>query len=104
MSNLIDPTVKPALAEQFSLTRAKKAWGAGVAGLVTGLGTVSLSGIFADGKIDGTEVVGIIGASVGGFVLGFVGAWLPANKGAPTDALVQGDGLAAGDDAPKHAA
>jgi hypothetical protein len=104
MSNIIDPTVKPALAEQFSLTRAKKAWGAGVGGLVTGLGAVSLSGIFADGKVDGTEVIGIITAAVGGFVLGFIGAWLPKNTGSPTDALIQGDGLAAGDSAPEHRA
>lgn len=37
-------------------------------------------------------------------VLTTVATYQVPNKGAPTDALVQGDGLAAGDDAPKHAA
>lgn len=102
--SIIDPTVAPAVKSQFSLTRAKKAWGAGVAGLITGFGTISLSGIFADGKIDGTETLSIIGSVVGGFVLGFVGAWLPSNEGASApgknDALVAGDGLGG----PDHAA
>lgn len=78
MTNPIDPSVGTSLKEQFSLTRAKKAYAAGVAGAVTGAGTISLAGIFADGKVDGPEVVGIVGAVVGGFVLGFFGAWLPA--------------------------
>ncbi len=78
MSHLIDPSVKPSLKEQFSLARAKKAYGAGVAGAVAGAGTISLAGIFADGKITGPEVLAAGGAVVGGFVLGFFGAWLPA--------------------------
>lgn len=92
MTNPIDPTVGPSLAEQFSLTRAKKAYTAGIAGAVTGAGTISLAGIFADGKIDGPEVVGIVGAVVGGFVLGFFGAWLPAQ---PSSTSGQGNNEAA---------
>lgn len=83
-ATLVDPSVKPALREQFSLARAKKAYGAGVGGALAGAATISLSGVFADGKVDGTEVVGAIGAVVGGFVLGFVGAWLPAQPGSVT--------------------
>lgn len=106
MTQIIDPSVGPSLKEQFSLTRAKKAYTAGVAGAITGAGTVSLAGIFADGKIDGAEVGVIISAVVGGFVLAFVGAWLPSNAPTTTepgvgDVLVAGDGLG---DEPKHAA
>ncbi|ROS63918.1 hypothetical protein EDF42_2172 [Curtobacterium sp. PhB172] len=107
MSQIIDPSVGSSLKEQFSLARAKKAYAAGVAGAITGAGTVSLGGIFADGKVDGAEVGVIISAVVGGFVLAFVGAWLPTNTApdAPGtgDVLVKGDGL--GDDGePKHSA
>lgn len=105
MSQFIDSSVAPSLKEQFSLTRAKKAYSAGVGGAVVGAGTISLSGIFADGKIDGPEIVGAIGAVVGGFVVGFITAWLPKQPSstASADVLVPGDGL--GDTGePKHSA
>lgn len=105
--NLIDSSVPVALKDQFSAARAKKAYGAGVAGAITGAATISLSGVFADGKIDGAEVVGAIGAVVGGFVVGFFGAWLPSqNTAAPRkqDAITYGDGLAAEPDGPEHRA
>ena len=118
--NIIDSSVGETLKEQFSLQHAKKAWSAGIGGAITGAGTVSLAGVFADGKLDGAETGVIISAVVGGFVLGFVTAWLPRNGSTTTtrssdeppadvdepttgDALVPGDGL--GDDGqPKHAA
>lgn len=103
---IIDSSVPVALKDQFSLERAKKAYGAGVAGAVTGAATISLSGVFADGKIDGGEVTAAIGAVVGGFVIGFLGAWLPTqNTTAPRkqDALTYGDDLA-GDGDGRHEA
>lgn len=99
--SIIDSSVPVALKDQFSPARAKKAYLAGCAGAVTGLGTISLSGVFADGKIDGTEVTAGIGAVVGGFVLAFFGAWLPTqNPSAPRkqDAVVYGDELGAAPD------
>lgn len=102
---IIDSSVPVALKDQFSLARAKKAYGAGIAGAITGAGAISLSGVFADGKIDGSEVTTAIGAIVGGFVIAFLGAWLPTqNTTAPGkyDALVYNDGL--NDDGPKHSA
>lgn len=66
------------LKEQFSFALAKKAYVAGVGGAVAGLGVVSFAGVFADGKVDGTEVLAIGGAIVGGFVPAFLGAWLPS--------------------------
>jgi hypothetical protein len=93
-------SIKVALKDQFSLARAKKAYTAGVAGAVTGLTTnVTIAGVLADGKIDGAEVVSALGFTVGGFLLGFLGAWLPKqNPAAPRrqDAVVYGDEL--GDD------
>lgn len=64
----------------FTLNNAKKAYAAGLAGAVTGAGTISLTGIFADGKLDTGEVGGVVIAVVGGFILGFVGAWFPTNS------------------------
>lgn len=98
MSQVIDPSVATSLKEQFSLQHARKAYSAGVAGAITGAGTISLSGIFADGKITGPEVLAAGGAVVGGFVIAFFGAWLPTQKPTqpkpgPGDALVAGDGL-----------
>lgn len=101
--SFIDPSVKPSLKEQFSLEHAKKAYGAGATAAIAAVGTVSLSGIFADGKIDGPELLGIGGAIVGGFVFGFFGAWLPAQpatppKGIPAEpssVLTPDDGLGA---------
>ncbi len=91
MSHLIDPSVKPSLKEQFSWARAKKAYSAGVGGTVTGIAAnVSVGGILADGKIDGPEVVSVIGFAVGGFVLGFIGAWLPAQ---PASAATKRDAV-----------
>lgn len=90
-------SIKVALKDQFSPQRAKKAYGAGVAGAVTGLTTnVTLQGVLADGKIDGAEVVGALGFTVGGFILGFLGAWLPKqNTAAPRkqDGITYGDQL-----------
>lgn len=108
-------SIKVALRDQFSPARAKKAYTAGLAGGVAAVGAgFTLGGVFADGKIDGPEVVGIGTAFVGGFAAGFLGAWLPRqNTEAPRkqDALVYGDGLsdpantvAAADDEPKHRA
>lgn len=99
-------SIKVALKDQFSLARAKKAYGAGLAGGVAGVTAgFTLGGILADGKIDGTEVIGVATAFVGGFVLTFLGAWLPRqNTAAPRrqDAIVYGDGLAG--DGPEHRA
>lgn len=107
MTQIIAPNVGPSLKEQFSFERAKKAYSAGITGAVAGAGTISISGIFADGKIDGPEVLAAGGAIVGGFVAFFFAAWLPSQTVVPTipkgDALVPGDGL--GDDGePKHLA
>jgi hypothetical protein len=108
MSQIIDPSVGTSIKQQFSLEHARKAYGAGIGGAIAGAGTISLSGIFADGKITGSEVLAAGGAIVGGFVVGFFGAWLPSQTPAPRkpgtgDVLVGGDGL--GDDGqPKHAA
>lgn len=106
---LIDTgSVKVALKDQFSPARAKKAYSAGLAGGVAGVTAgFTLGGIFADGKIDGTEVVGVATTFVGGFVLGFFGAWLPKqDTTAPRkqDALNYGDGLAVEPDGPDHRA
>lgn len=105
MSHIIDSSVKPTLKELFSLEHAKKAYSAGVAGAIVGAGTISISGIFADGKIDGSEVGGIIAAVGGGFLLAFFGAWLPAQTpvpiedGIPVEAkLGASDALTPGDD------
>ncbi|MCU1617804.1 MAG: hypothetical protein JWO98_5344 [Frankiales bacterium] len=64
----------------WSLAGAKKAYGAGIAGAVTAAGTVSLSGVFADGKLDGGEVALLASTIVGGFVVAFFGAWVAENK------------------------
>jgi len=114
--SLIDTnSIKVALKDQFAPARAKKAYTAGLAGGVAGVGaSFTFGGLFADGKLDGAEVVGVGTAFVGGFVLGFLGAWLPKqNTQAPRqkDALTYGDGLAdpantvaADPDEPKHRA
>lgn len=116
MSFIDTNSIKVALRDQFSPARAKKAYSAGVAGGIAGVGaSFTFGGLFADGKLDGTEIVGVGSAFVGGFVLAFLGAWLPTqNTQAPRkqkDALTYGDGLAdpantaAPDpDEPKHAA
>lgn len=98
MTQIIDPSVGTTLKDQFSLARAKKAYTAGVAGAIAGFGSISIAGIFADGKIDGPEVGGIIASVGGGFVLAFFGAWFPyqavvAPAPGVNDALVKGDGL-----------
>lgn len=73
------------LREQFSLENAKKAYAAGVAGAVAAASTVSIASVLSDGKVDGPELVAIGGGIVGGFLFGFLGAWLPSQPGsAPT--------------------
>ncbi|MBF4613740.1 hypothetical protein [Curtobacterium sp. VKM Ac-1376] len=59
--------------------RAKKAWSAGVAGAALAIGGISVTGFWADGKIDTAKVGAAAGAVVVGFVAGFLAAFLPKN-------------------------
>lgn len=59
--------------------RAKKAWSAGVAGAALAIGGISVTGFWADGKIDTAKVGAAAGAVVTGFVVGFLAAFLPRN-------------------------
>ncbi|MBF4602845.1 hypothetical protein [Curtobacterium sp. VKM Ac-2884] len=59
--------------------RAKKAWSAGVAGAALGIGGISVTGFWADGKIDTAKVGAAAGAVATGFVVGFLAAFLPKN-------------------------
>jgi hypothetical protein len=59
--------------------RASKAWGAGVAGAVTAVGAVSVAGLFTAHGLDATAIAAAGGSIVGGFLLGFVGAYFPTN-------------------------
>lgn len=71
-----DMPVKPA---SFA-ARTKKAWTAGIAGAATAIGAVSLSGLFNAHGLD-AKADAVAGASiVGGFLLGFIGAYFPTNQ------------------------
>jgi len=59
--------------------RAKKAWSAGVAGAALAIGGISVTGFWADGRIDTAKVGAAAGAVVTGFVVGFLAAFLPKN-------------------------
>lgn len=63
----------------FSLAAAKKAYAAGVAGAIAAIGSVSIAGLFTDGKVDTNAALVAVATVIGGFVLGFFGAWLPSN-------------------------
>lgn len=67
------------MSSQFSLDKAKKAYTAGIAGAVAAAGGLTLTGFFADGKLDTNAVVTAALTVVGAFVLSFLGAWLPSN-------------------------
>jgi NhaP-type Na+/H+ or K+/H+ antiporter len=100
MTNLIDPSVGTSLKDQFSWSRAKKAYSAGITGAVGAVATISLPDILADGKIDGPEVLAAFGVTAAGFVAGFFAAWLPAQrpsvrKPGKKDGIVRNDGLGA---------
>ncbi|WIA95792.1 hypothetical protein [Curtobacterium sp. MCBA15_004] len=66
--------------------------------IVALIGSVLTAGVFVL-PVEAQPWVGL-----GLAVLTAAATYQVPNKGAPTDALVQGDGLAAGDDAPKHLA
>lgn len=59
--------------------RAKKAWSAGVAGAALAIGGISVTGFWADGKVDTAKVGAAAGAVATGFVVGFLAAFLPKN-------------------------
>lgn len=59
--------------------RVKKAWSAGVAGLVLAGSGVSVGSWWADGHLDADAIAAAAGACVVGFVAGFLSAFLPRN-------------------------
>lgn len=63
--------------------RAKKAYSAGAASAVLAIGAVSVTGFFADGKIDTGKVAAAAGTIVVGFIGGFLAAFLPRNAVTP---------------------
>jgi hypothetical protein len=68
--------------------RARKAYSAGVAGAVLAIGSISVAGFWADGKIDTSKVAAAAGSVVVGFIAGFLAAFLPRNAVATPE---QGD-------------
>lgn len=64
----------------FTIANAKKAYSAGVAGAVTAIGGLSIGAIFAGGSLDTDTLLADAGIVLGGFVLGFFGAWLPRQR------------------------
>lgn len=62
----------------FTLANAKKAYTAGVAGAITAAGGLSISTLFAGNGFDANQLAVDASVVVGGFVIAFFGAWLPA--------------------------
>lgn len=69
--------------------RARKAYSAGAASAVLAIGAVSVTGFFADGKIDTGKIAAAAGTIVVGFIGGFLAAFLPKNAINPTTPELQ---------------
>lgn len=69
----------PEPVNPWSPSAAKKAYSAGVAGLIVGVGAAA-GPVFSDGVVSGPELATLIGAAVVGFIGAFFSAWLPSNR------------------------